>query len=97
MISIILSIIAAVLGGYVCVIIAKNHKAGMILGIVVLVLGLAMAIPVLMAPDGEMERTAEVSSMEAMSLAKQPTWISLLNPLIGAIGVFYGSRLRKES
>ena len=95
--SIILSIIAAVLGGLVCVIIAKNQKAGTILAVVVLVLGLAMAIPVLLAPDSNTERTSDVDGMQAMSMAKQPIFIALLNPLIGAVGVLYGSRLRKES
>jgi len=95
--SIILSIIAAVLGGLVCVIIAKNQKAGTILAVVVLVLCLAMAIPVLLAPDSNTERTSDVDGMEAMSMAKQPIFIALLNPLIGAVGVLYGSRPRKES
>jgi hypothetical protein len=94
-ISIILSIAAAVLGGFVCVLIAKNQKAGTILAVVVLVLGLAMAIPALMAPDESVERSDDVDSMQAMSMAKQPTFILLLNPLLGAAGVFYGSRLRK--
>ena len=96
-ISIILSIIAAVIGGLVCVLIAKNQKAGAILAVVVLVLGLAMAIPVLLAPDSNIERTSDVDGMQAMSMAKQPIFIALLNPLIGAVGVLYGSRLRKES
>ena len=95
--SIILSIGAAILGGYLCVAIAKNQKAGLILAGIVLVLGLAMAIPVLTAPDIITERTGAESSMDAMQKAKQPPWIALLNPLIGAAGVYYGSRLRKET
>jgi hypothetical protein len=33
--------------------------------------------------------------MEAMQNAKQPAWIVLLNPLLGAAGVLVGARLKR--
>ena len=41
-------------------------------------------------------RSADVPNMEAMQKAKQPAIMLLLNPIIGALGVFAGSKLRKE-
>jgi hypothetical protein len=33
--------------------------------------------------------------MEAMQNAKQPAYMLILNPIIGALGVFAGSKLKK--
>lgn len=96
-ISFILSIAAALIGGYVCVVIAKNEKAPLFLAGIVFILGIIMAIPVLSESTDEVHemRKADVSNMEAMQKAKQPPLVLLLNPIIGAIGVFAGSRLKK--
>jgi hypothetical protein len=96
-ISFVLGLIAAVVGGYVCAAIAKNSKAPMILAGIVLVLGLLIAIPVLMTPDsGTVQgREGNVGNFEAMQNAKQPGWVAILNPIVGAIGVIYGGRLRR--
>ena len=97
-ISFMLSLAAAVLGGYICVLIAKNQKAALVLAGLVLVLGIAMAIPALGDATNEVQemRSADVPNMEAMQKAKQPPIVLLLNPIIGALGVFAGSKLRKE-
>ena len=97
-ISFILSIAAALLGGYLCVLISKNQKAALVLAGLVLVLGIAMAIPALNDSTNEVQemRIADVPNMEAMQKAKQPPIVLLLNPIVGALGVFAGSKLRKE-
>ncbi len=97
-ISFILGLAAAVLGGYICALISKNQKAALVLAGLVLVLGITMAIPVLSDSSNEVHemRNADVPNMEAMQKAKQPPLVALLNPIIGAIGVFAGSKLRKE-
>jgi predicted RND superfamily exporter protein len=97
-ISFILGLAAAVLGGYLCVLISKNQKAAMVLAGLVLVLGIAMAIPVLGDSSNEVQemRNDNAPNMEAMQKAKQPPLVALLNPIIGALGVFAGSRLKKE-
>lgn len=96
-ISFILGLAAAVLGGYLCVLISKNQKAAMVLAGLVLVLGIAMAIPVLGDSSNEVQemRNDNTPNMEAMQKAKQPPLVALLNPIIGALGVFAGSRLKK--
>lgn len=92
----VVSSIAAIIGGFVCAAIAKNSKAPMALAGLVLVLGLLMALPVLMASasDQPLVRTGNVSNFEAMQHAKQPAWWCLLNPLIGVAGVMLGARLK---
>jgi hypothetical protein len=97
-ISFILSIAAALLGGYLCVQVSKNHKAALVLAGLVLALGIVMAIPALNDSTNEVQemRSADVPNMEAMQKAKQPPIVLLLNPIIGALGVFAGSKLRKE-
>lgn len=97
-ISFILGLVAALLGGYLCVLISKNQKAALVLAGLVLVLGIAMAIPALNDSTNEVQemRSADVPNMEAMQKAKQPPVVLLLNPIIGALGVFAGSKLRKE-
>ncbi len=96
--SIILSIIAAVLGGYICTLIAKNKKTAFVLAGIVLVLGLVLAIPSLggYSEVSELVRDGSLSNMEAMQNAKQPDAILLLNPVIGAIGILLGARLWKD-
>ena len=96
--SIILGFIAAVIGGLVCVAIAKDHQAAIWLAGLVLVLGIILAIPSLNVPEEEMNKVREgnVDNMEAMQNAKQPPVALILNPIIGAIGVIAGSRLKKN-
>ena len=97
--SFILGLIAAILGGYICVLIAKDQKPAMVLAGFVLVLGIAMSIPALSISNEEVQeiRKANVPNMEAMQKAKQPIFLLLLNPLVGALGVLAGARFRKEN
>ena len=79
--------------------IGKDPRTTLYLAGLIIVLGLAMAIPVLTHDDSNDPkiRTSDLSNMDAMNQAKQPTWMALLNPFLGAFGVFVGARLgRKE-
>ncbi len=95
-ISVVVGLVAAIVGGFICSLIAPNSKAPLALVVLVLVLGLLTAIPVLMSNDPRPNiRDASVGNLEAMMNARQPAWIALLNPLIGAVGVMLGSRMKK--
>jgi hypothetical protein len=90
-ISFILGAIAAVVGGVFCRLIAQSMTAVWVLAGIVLVLGFVMAIPVLRAdPADQPARTADVGNMEAMQNARTPKAASIMNPLIGAVGVMIG-------
>ena len=97
-ISMVLGLVAAVAGGVVCAAVARNPKAPILLAVVVIVLGVLLALPALMSPNGESPgiRTGDVGNMEAMSKAKIPAWISLVNPVIGAVGVLIGGGMRRN-
>lgn len=97
-VSFVLSFLAAIVGGFVCAAIARNSRGPLILAGLVVVLGLIMCISVLTASNSDAARirAANVGNLEAMQNAKQPTWVALLNPLIGAAGVILGARLKRQ-
>ena len=98
LISFILGLVGAVIGGFICAWIARGSKAPLALAGILLVLGLVFAIPVLTADDvATPVRNEDMTMSEAMQQAKQPGWVALLNPFVGAIGVMIGARLRGSS
>ena len=96
-ISIVLSFIAAIFGGFVCAAISRSKRAVQVLAGIVLVLGILVAIPVLMGTDVRPNvRAGNVSNLQAMQSARTPKLIALLNPVIGAVGVLVGAGLKKN-
>jgi hypothetical protein len=94
-VSFALGLVAAVAGGYVCASVARTKRAPLVLAAVVVFLGLLAAIPALTAPAETPVRTGDVPNMEAMRQARTPAWVALVNPLVGAVGVVVGARLRR--
>lgn len=96
-ISLVLGLIAAMVGGFVCIAIAQHANAPLALAGLVLVVGLAMAIPILKSSGSSAPqlRAASIGNWEAMQNAKQPPWVAVMNPFIGALGVILGARLKK--
>ncbi|MCZ6824201.1 MAG: hypothetical protein O7E50_00770 [Gemmatimonadetes bacterium] len=93
--SVVLGLIGAVLGGYVCATVARNVGAPKKLAVVVIVVGVALALPSMTGDAPTLPREATVASSEAMQSGRQPGWLALLNPLIGAVGVLWGARLKR--
>lgn len=94
--SLVLGFAAAVLGGWVCTMIAKEAKTAKVLAGFVLVLGLILAFVGMSGEDpATTMREGEVGNFEAMSVAKQPNWFLFVNPILGAAGILLGARLRK--
>jgi hypothetical protein len=93
-----LGFLGAIAGGWVCSRIAGGPTAPRWLATFVLVLGLFYALPVMLKDDPARggPRPAEASMSDAMSHAKQPVWVALLNPLVGAMGVVIGAGLRAK-
>ncbi len=93
----IVALIAGIDGGWICTLISKNRKTALILAAIVLILGLALAIPKLGSSANDLQvRVGHVSNMAAMQNARNPGFVLLLNPLIGALGIFLGSLMAKE-
>jgi hypothetical protein len=96
-IEIVVGLGAAVLAGWICIAIARRQGAVTALVVVILVIGALSAIPVFMAagaPEGV--REGGLSNMQAMMQARQPVWMAIVNPVIGAVGVLLGSRLKRS-
>jgi hypothetical protein len=97
-ISLVLGLVTAIVGGWVCKVLGRTSAAVYGLVGLVVVIGLASAIFTMMAPAAEQAaRPAGVSMLEAMKHARQPVWLAFLFPVIGAIGVLLGGSLKKES
>lgn len=97
--SIVVGLGAAVAGGYVCAFISSDPKATQALVGLVVVLGLLMALPAVMGGSSEVATTMRpdtVGLFDAMINAKQPNWLAFLNPLLGAVGIVIGSRLKRS-
>jgi hypothetical protein len=92
-------LVTAIIAGLICAVIAKGGKAPLVLAAVVLVLGclLALSATVLRPADTHEVRTGDVPNMEAMSKARHPTWVVFLGPLIGAVGVAIGGKLKRPA
>jgi hypothetical protein len=97
--SFVVTLVVSTIAGWICVAIAKTGKASMGLAIVIFVLGLFLAIPSIMARNANpnMVRTGNVSNMEAMQRAKEPIWVPLLFPFVGAAGALIGGKLKRRS
>lgn len=97
-ISFVLSLIAALIGGYTCALISRGRTAPQVLAGLVFVLGLILAIPAVKGKDTRPNvRSGDVPNMQAMQNARTPTWVALINPIPGAAGVLIGSSLRRRS
>ena len=93
-------LIAAIAGGVLCAVIAQRGSmapAALIVVIVVLGVGEA-AYKHGVVYKGELPpREDEITMAQATNNAREPLYVSLLNPVIGAVGVFLGSRLTGRS
>ena len=94
-ISILVSFGVAWLGGKVCYRVAKNHVAPKYLIALVAVLGVLTAIMAMMEGETDTVRAIGPAVFEAAQNAREPFWITWLNPLLGAAGVALGSGLLK--
>jgi hypothetical protein len=95
-ISFVLSFLAALAGGCVAATIARDRRGPLVLAGLLVVLGLLFAIPSLTAGGGGSPdaRSGDVGMFEAMTRGRQPGWVALLTPAVGAAGVLAGGRAR---
>ena len=94
--QLVLGLVGAYVGGQVCARVAHDARGATILIGLVIVMGVVNA---LISPEmAAGPRPDEVSMMEATAGARQPGWFLWLNPVIGAVGVWFGTgRLRVRS
>jgi uncharacterized membrane protein YeaQ/YmgE (transglycosylase-associated protein family) len=91
----ILGFIAAVIGGFVAALIGRSGAAKIMAGIVLLI-GAIVVVMIIKENKPDEVRTGDVPNMEAMMKAREPLWVAVVNPILGAIGVLVGGSLRKN-
>jgi amino acid transporter len=92
-ISTAISFCTAILGGYVCAAIGKCMRACQVLALIVLVLGVILCLPK-MREDPHV-RAGDVPTLQVMQLAQMPVWMHVFAPVLGAVGVLLGARMKK--
>ena len=91
-------LITSIIAGLICAVIAKGGKAPLVLATVVLVLGLGVALlRTVLRPDTHEVRIGSVSQKDARDKARHPMWVVFLGPVIGAVGVVIGGKLRRRT
>ena len=83
-----------ILGGYVCAAISRSKRTCELFAAIVLIILVLFCLPKMRDPNPHV-RAGEVSSMDAMRLTQMPLWMHVLNPVLGAVGVLLGARMKK--
>ena len=94
--SFVLGLAGALIGGWVARYVSPKSHAVPALAALVLVFGLTSALAARneAVPQGG-ARGPDATMTDVMANARQPTWIMLVNPLLGAVGVLIGGRRRR--
>ena len=90
-----IAVIGGILGGLVCAAISKSKGACMALAIIVVVVGMISAIVTEMKEHPSATRSGDVPNWEAMTKAQTPAWVCFVNPVLGAVAVMLGARMKK--
>jgi len=89
-----ISLCGSILGGYVCAAISKNKRTCELFAAIVLIILIVFCIPK-MRDRSPHWRAGDVPFMDAMRLTQMPFWMHVLNPVLGAVGVLLGARMKK--
>ncbi len=91
--------VSAIIAGLICAVIAKGGKANLALAVVIVVLGWLLAIPAVMKANANsgLVRTGNTPQMEAAQKAYWPIWTPFTFPIISAVGVLIGGRLKRRT
>lgn len=90
-----ITLVGGVLGGLVCAAISKSKTTCLVFAAIVFALSLLVAIPNIMKEHAPAVRSGDVPNLQAMQLAQTPVWLCILNPVLGAVGILLGARMKK--
>lgn len=88
----VIGFLAAFAGGRVATVLGGARGVKWLIGLVILLAALTIAFEASRKDEATEARPSDVSSVEAMTKARQPLWVSLLNPVIGVVGATLGGR-----
>jgi uncharacterized membrane protein len=92
-ISFLISLCSAIVGGYICAAISRSMNACKVLALIVLVLGILLCLPKMR--EDPVNRAGDVPTLQVAQLAQMSVWAHVLTPVLGAIGVLLGARMKK--
>lgn len=95
--AVVISFLGAMLGGYVCAGISKSKRTCQVLAGIVFVAGILVCSSAMRADPAPRVRAGDVPNLQAMQQAQSPTWMHILSPVIGAMGVLLGSRMKMRA
>lgn len=97
-IAFLINLVTAIVGGLICAAIARGGKATLVLATVVFVLGILLAIPAMTKRNANVNlvRTANTPKLEAAAKGFWPMWVPFTFPIIGAVGVVIGGKLKRS-
>jgi hypothetical protein len=84
-----ISVLGALLGGWVCAKVSRSRKAVIALASIVLIVGLVAAYFTLQKPEPG-ARDPKWTAKETMDHGREPNWYALANPFIGCFGILLG-------
>ena len=88
---------AAAAAGLVCRAVSKSNQGRNILVAIVIAMSLYSTYDVTNRAKPEGPRPAEVSMEDAMNKAQTPSWLLILNPLIGIGGIMWFASVKPNS
>ena len=95
--TIVLSLLGSMIGGYLCAAISKSKRTCQVFAFIVFFLSLLACLPALKRnPDAPNVRAGEVSNLDARRLAVMPLWLPLVNSVTNAAGVLLGARIKRR-
>jgi uncharacterized membrane protein YfcA len=88
-------LLAAILGGVACALIAKRSRNPVfaLIAAIVVLSALSAAYQLSQPAPEDTTRAENDSVTDAANKARQPLWTLIANPIIGAVGVFLGAAL----
>ncbi len=96
--SIIFFFVAGAIAATVCILVSKNPKSGLYMGIVIFALGLLIAfMQIAQDPGVTVRGSEEVSLIDAMNKAHGPAWTFFANAVAGFVGAVSGGNLLSKS
>jgi hypothetical protein len=92
-----ISLVGAIVGGFVCSVLASTGKPPLAMAAIVLLLGVGLAyVHNATAPPDPGARKGDVPNFEAMTKAVMPPWCHYGAPVVGAIGVLIGKKKKRK-
>lgn len=93
--TIVLSFLGSMIGGYLCAVISKSWRTCQVFALIVFFLTLLSCISALKRnPEAPNVRAGDVTYLEAIQLAVTPLWLHLVNPVISGAAVLLGARMK---